>query len=84
MSDWPSETAGEIVEPIAAGHRPHVFGIDSPNEKLPPLITSMTHTTYAGQGAQLAPNEAMHTHPQVLFAARSLYRVGLARELKIE
>ena len=52
MSDWPSETAGEIVEPVAAGHRAHVFGIDSPNEKLPPLITSMTHT-YAGQGAQL-------------------------------
>jgi hypothetical protein len=83
MSDWPSESAGEIVEPVAARHRAHVFGIDSPKEKPPYLITSMTHT-YTSQGAQLAPGEAMHTHPQVLFAARSLYRVGLARELKIK
>jgi hypothetical protein len=78
MPNYRSEIGDETTHPLDRVHR-QLRGIDMPAEVSGSAIARMFQTDTTGD-ARLVRYGAMHTDPQLLFAARSSDQIMLARE----
>jgi hypothetical protein len=74
-----SEIGDEIAHQLDSVHRAHFFSIEMPAEVSGSAVARMSQTD-TSEDARLARCGAMHTDPQLLFAARSSGQIMLARD----
>jgi hypothetical protein len=79
MPNYRSEIGDETTHQLDRVHRAQLRGIDMPAEVSGSAIARMFQTDTTGD-ARLVRYGAMHTDPQLLFAARSSDQIMLARE----
>jgi hypothetical protein len=76
-----TEIGDEIAHQLDGVHRAHFCGIDMLKEMTSSAISRVARTDAHGN-TRLVRRDAMHTDPQLLFAARASDHIMLAQELR--